>query len=145
MTQNLPLITFLIVKDNQTKLKSICKIAQKHFEKKQPILILAPSEEIAEYIDQLLWRIPEESFLPHQKSDLSSNDFITISTKMENLNRARIAFNLYSSICPLHQEFDQIYELYDETHPSKKEQSLQRKNAYASIVKNIEFIETSKF
>lgn len=125
-----PNVIFFPVKDNQSKLTLITETIQKHFVLKQPVLISVPSFEAAQYVDQLLWKMPEESFIPHVITDFPSKEFIVITTKPENLNKAKILFNLCPRINPTFKDFEVVYELMDETHPSKLELSIQRQKDY---------------
>lgn len=125
-----PRICFIPVRDNASKLNAICRCVQKHFDRKESILIAAPNNEAAEYVDHLLWKFPEESFLPHQIVANLTTEPVAITTQMANLNQAKILFNLSPAASPIFNEFECIYELYDETHPSKAELSAKRKAFY---------------
>lgn len=124
------IITFLKVSDNQSKLLRICETIKSHFERGHSILITVGSEEVAQFIDNLLWRIPEESFLPHEKGNKSTKEAILITTTQENLNNASVLFNLCASASQLCAQFDHIYELLDETHEAKLAASQARLTAY---------------
>ena len=58
-------IIFLPVKDTSSKLAKLSNVAQKHLEKKEPLLFLVPDQPALEFLDKLLWTTPSESFLPH--------------------------------------------------------------------------------
>lgn len=126
-------IIFIKVTDTQSKLVRICETVQHHFNEKQSILINAASEEAAIYIDQLLWRFPEESFLPHLYTSSPTKEPIVVTTSLQNLNQAKILFNLGSSISPISTEFEKIYELYDCTHPQKEQMSKEKLAVYQQI------------
>src|SRR5687768_7992650 len=89
-------VFFLRVTDNATKLQRLCAVVQKHFENKERILITTPSAEAAHYMDQLLWRMPEESCVPHTIVNATTNESIAITTSHTNVNQAPILINL----CP---------------------------------------------
>lgn len=123
-------VHFLKVVDNQTKLVRITQTVQKHFEQNAAVLILAPNLEAAQYIDQLLWKYPEESFLPHAIAEGPTTERIAISTDSRNVNKATVLINLCPAVPANYHEFHTIYELYDQTHPSKEELSRQRHTFY---------------
>lgn len=125
-------IVFLKVRDNPSKVDRICKTLQQHFEQGCSILVTVPTKEAAEYLDQMLWRVPAESFLPHFRSEESSNDLVVITTTQANVNKATLLFNLCPEASPICKEFTQVYELLDETDPAKLKSSLNRKAAYAA-------------
>ena len=125
-----PEIIFIEVRDNTSKLNKICATVQHHFTCKERILIAVPSPEAAQYIDQLLWRLPEESFLPHVVAQKPCKDMIVITTAAVNINGAHILFNLRSEPMILASGYDKIYELLDYTHAEKENLSRQRLAIY---------------
>lgn len=125
-------VTLLKVSDNQAKLQRICETIRQHFESGNAVIVFVPNQDAAKYVDELLWRMPEESFIPHAISNTSSKDPIVITTEPKNLNQAKIMLNLCPGISPLSGDFQSVYDLIDETHPSKVELSAQRLAAYKS-------------
>lgn len=120
-------VHFLQIADNAQKMLTLCTLAQKHFYAKEKMLICVPTDEAAAYIDLLLWRMPEESFIPHEIANPAK---ITIAKSTENINEATILINLGPQIPINLDAFACIYELYDKTHPSKVEQAEQKLAAY---------------
>lgn len=123
-------VHFLKVVDNQTKLLRICQTVQKHFDQNTPVLILVPTLEAARYIDELLWKTPPESFLPHAIAEGPTTECIAISTDSQRVNQAKVLVNLCQTVPTNYMDFHTIYELYDQTHPSKEELSRQRHAFY---------------
>lgn len=131
MSKNLPRVVFLPVKDTSSKLHQIYKTVFDHFEKKEHFLLLVPDQTALEFVDSLLWRFPEESFLPHTAADRPCQDLIAITLIPENINSASAIFNL----CPApyfapRDTVKTIFELEDLTSPQKKLLSQQRFEAY---------------
>ncbi len=126
-------VTFFPVKDNNTKLLLICNKIQETLKQEKRILITVPTEEAAHYIDSLLWRIPEWSFIPHSIIHTSTQEWVAITTVMtHNLNGANRLLNLCPQSCPIYQQFEEIYEFYDDSHPQKAEQSQKKFIHYQS-------------
>lgn len=123
-------IIFIKVADNQSKLQKITDKVQKHFDLGHHILISVPNDDVALYVDQLLWKMPIDSFIPHKIINSQSNERIGISTIQENLNKAKVLINLCPQAFENYNQFEVVYELFDETHPSKTELSIQRQSAY---------------
>src|ERR1700739_4282065 len=96
-----PTIQVLTVKSNQEKLLKLCQAVHHHFGLRERLLIAAPSDEVADYIDQLLWRMPSDSFLPHKKVAKESDFPVIITTMIANLNQARVLINLMPGVHPL--------------------------------------------
>ena len=44
----------------------VCELAKRAFGGEQPVLILARSQEQAEFLDEKLWEFDENAFIPHQ-------------------------------------------------------------------------------
>lgn len=121
-----PDIIFIAVRDNNVKLQRICEVVHHHFYNNHRILILVPSEEASAYIDQLLWRMPEDSFVPHEIAKGVVQSKVAITTLSSNINQASILMNLCATIASQAQAFDTVYELMDQTHPSKEALSQKR-------------------
>lgn len=132
-------VIFLRVQDNTAKLQKIREMSQKHFLAKENMMIAVPSNEAAAYIDQLLWRLPEESFLPHAIVNGITEEKIALATSTQNVNKAKVILNLRNEAIENTDDFAVVYELLDLTHPDKERASRQRQAAYQA--KNIPFEE----
>lgn len=124
------LIIFVQVKDIDAKQQAICTLVHKHFRRSDSILITAPSKEAAIYIDQLLWRWPADSFIPHTITDTLTKERVVITTSKTNINQASILINLCPTIYEEIKNFHLAYELLDLTHPLKEQQSRKRHADY---------------
>ncbi len=131
MSVNLSLshIVFFQVRDNASKIERIISCARTHFKRKEPILFFVDDEKALTYLDELLWRHPPCSFLPHEASDNPTKALIAITRVKENLNDAKVAFNL-SSTPVLLPDFKLIYELEDLTTLAKKKLGAMKFDAY---------------
>jgi DNA polymerase III subunit chi len=130
-------IIFLPITTNQQKIQSIFDTIQKHFEKGESTLIIAPSKQAMDYLDELLWKFAKDSFLPHIQSQHPCSDKIVITSLCHNLNGSRILFNLCPEACPIANEFDTIYELLDQTQPEKEKQAQHRYQTYSQQGYNV--------
>ena len=125
MSENSRAVFFQVRKPSEklTRLTSICAA---HFEKKEPIIIFVEDEKGAQYVDELLWKSPPTSFIPHT---MEGNDLITITSGKKTFGEPRIAFNL----CPtplLLDGFRIVYDFEDLTSPIKQNLSALRFDAY---------------
>lgn len=128
-----PKVTFFKVKDNAAKIQIICAKAKEVFTLEKRLLITVPSFDAAQYIEALLWRIPEESFMPHVIADTTTKEWIAITMQdQQNVNQASRLLNLCPNISSITEGIDEIFEFYDETHPQKKELSDKRLSHYQS-------------
>ncbi len=123
-------VVFFQVKDVPTKFHRLCETAKSHFEKKEPLLILVEDEKAQKFVDELLWKWPQTSFLPHLATDEETKDWIGIAKVKKNINNARIAFNLCSTPLLLEGPFRIIYEFEDLTEPNKTKLSNLRFDRY---------------
>lgn len=133
-------ICFLAVKDNQTKLQKLCEIVHNHFIKKDRILVVVPSNEAAIYIDQLLWKMPEESFIPHSIANAATKECVTITTSPNNVNQANTLINLLPTLHPNPGPVDVIYELLDLTSKDKEDISRKKQATYQQAGHQVEEI-----
>lgn len=125
-------VVFFQVRDNSSKIKRIAEMAHSHFEKKEPFLILVEDEKSSIFVDEVLWKLPETSFLPHVATDEPTTDWIAIAKIKKNVNKAHVAFNLCPTPLLIEGPFKIIYEFEDMTAPNKKNLSSLRFDAYKS-------------
>lgn len=129
-SQNLS-VEFFETETNKHKLELICKLSQKCFVENKKLLILVPSLEAAHYIDQLLWKHPQESFLPHVVSDLITACPIAITMQAsENVNCATYLLNLTNRPAPAIERIEWIYEFVDKTNQQKNQEAEYKKKNY---------------
>lgn len=131
-------VIFFQVNDNANKLKKIIEMAHFHFGKNEPLLIFVEEEKGEKFVDELLWKTPAESFLPHTVSNEPTKELIVITKSKNNLNQARVAFNLCPTSLFLNEPLKIIYEFEDLTAPVKKNFSSQRFDAYKKAGFSIE-------
>ncbi len=111
-------IVFITIQSPQEKLKNILKVSYRHFEKKEPLLFFAPNDKAKEYIDNLLWKEPQSSFLPHVATDRPTKELIAITCQECNPNEAYALFNLTGNAIDNDKfSFTTIYEFDDRTQP----------------------------
>jgi len=136
----IPRVIFFPVKSSQVKLQKIAKAARHHFRKKERFLVLVADDKSASFVDDLLWKIPSEGFLPHLISSKEESDYIVITSKKKNLNNAKFIFNLCPT--PLFLENSRlIYEFEDLTTPNRQMLSRKRFEAYREAKYIIETLE----
>lgn len=127
-------VTFFKVKDNQAKAQVICQQVQAVLKKEKKLLIVVPNEEAARYVDLLLWRLPEESFIPHAIVTKPTSEWIAITTQdKQNLNNAHFLLNLCPTISPMCNQFEEIYELDDVTNSDKAQLSQKKREEYKLV------------
>jgi len=126
-------IIFFQIKDIKTKLIKIIQIAMYHFEKKENLIIQGQDEASLRFVDELLWKLPKESFLPHVVTDNKSNDFIVITKSKKNLNNAFYKFNLCQDLIEFDNTYKIIYDFDDYISLNKKQKSQKRYEFYKKL------------
>lgn len=125
-------VIFLEVKKNQEKLLKILSIAKYHLETKKKILFFVSDEKSEKFIDELLWKEPIFSFIPHS---IDEKDIIVISQK--KIKKAHYIFNLTQE--PLEDiPLFGIYE-FDDTM-DKERMRISKKKFYFYKEKNLPII-----
>jgi len=130
-------VVFFQVADAAAKLKRIAETARAHFGKKEPFLFFVADEQALNFVDDLLWKLPETSFLPHIAADQPNQERVVITKTKSNVNGAHYTFNL----CPtplLLAGFKIIYDFEDLSSPNKKSFSSLRFNAYKQAKMTLE-------
>lgn len=135
---SLPRVLFFSVKDMKAKLGKLVSTAHMHYAKQEHLLFVVQDPQGAQFLDELLWKEPEESFLPHRISDAPVNDLIVITQQKKNLNGARYLFNLCPTPLFFTTEAKIIYEFEDGSSPNKHQFSQKRFEAYKSAKYPIE-------
>lgn len=104
-------------KDKKQKLQRLLSITIHHFFQKECIAIVTESPRVSTYLDEMLWKYPQDFFLPHQKEwgkGISIIDHVPESTS------SVIFLNL--SLSPLSRiDHGVIYEFEEENHRVSKE------------------------
>ncbi len=131
-------VIFFQIKNVKTKLIKLVQTAMHHFEKKEKLLIQVSDEASLNYVDELLWKVPIEGFLPHIVSEKSVDDFIVITKTQENLNKSPYLFNLSQEIIDLDISYKIIYDFDDYTSSKKQEKSKKRFEIYRQAGLKIE-------
>jgi len=115
---------------------TICAKTADLFLSGKSVLIAVPSPDAAAYIDQLLWRQPEDSFIPHVVASKPCSEKVVIAVNpTQNLNQAQVLWNLLPGVSPLAQHMDLVFDLFDETDPAKAALSQQRQQGYGKSSK----------
>ncbi|MDE3046341.1 MAG: DNA polymerase III subunit chi [Verrucomicrobiota bacterium] len=121
---------FFQTREAKTKTLRLLEIAATHFERKEHLLILVEDEKAMDYVDELLWKSPPTSFLPHIATNGPTTELIAITRTKQNINQARSAFNLCSTPLLIEGPFRLIYDFEDLTSPGKQQLSALRFDAY---------------
>lgn len=127
-------IIFLAAKDNQTKLSNIVNTVAKHYANKEKILIHVANEAVAKYVDDLLWKQPPDTLLPHKVATSPAKEYIIITHTLHNLNNAEIVINLTTDLYPNFQQFSIVYDLFDETSQEKQQYSQLKQKKYQELI-----------
>ncbi|MEI6243291.1 MAG: DNA polymerase III subunit chi [Chlamydiota bacterium] len=123
---NNKVVVFFTIKTPEDKLSKLVQAAHFHFSKKEKLLFFVKDDMTAKFVDDLLWKIPEESCLPHGIEDFS---YTVIISKDLPVTLPSYVFNL--TIEPLlSASCKRIYELEDTSSPQKKEISQKKFYAY---------------
>jgi DNA polymerase IIIc chi subunit len=117
-------IIFFPVTTTAAKLAKITQTAHLHFTRSDPLLFLVPDETAWKFLNELLWTMPPESFLPHPSKLIH----IRLQLDPEVLS----VFNLCPS-APPHDKLKTIYELEDYTSNEKKLLSEKRYQGYKAL------------
>jgi len=114
-------VVFFTVKDTAAKLRKIAEVAQEYLGKKELLLILVPDQAALEFVDELLWRLPEEGFLPHP----------TTLLQIDTQAREAIAIFNLKPLPYLEKPYvHTIFEFEDYTSTEKLQLSKQRYASY---------------
>jgi DNA polymerase IIIc chi subunit len=123
-------VCFLKVETVQEKLALICSTVTQRFHQGERWMLLAEAGRALDYLDELLWRFPSDSFLPHVIADQTTNEPIVLTAERRNLNQAAFAFSFLNEPLLEPLGFQMIFELEDLTSDDKKRISRQKRDSY---------------
>lgn len=123
-------VVFFQVRQPKEKIDRLIEAVTAHFEKGDRILLFVEDEKTQHFVDDLLWKTPATSFLPHCISDFQTQERIVITRMKANINDAKYAFNLCSTPLLLDPPFKILYDYEDLTSPAKQQSSAIRFDAY---------------
>jgi len=115
------------------KLEAVASIATEQFLQEKRLLILVEHEKAATFVDELLWKMPPDSFLPHVLASERVDEPIAISTKEENINEASALLSLLPIASTIATQFEVVYDLDDLTSDERQALSLERRRAYKAM------------
>lgn len=126
-------ITFIKVMNNTAKLQRLSDIVHDTFMKSKKCIIFTDTPNAAKYIDDYLWKFPQDSFIPHVIANQKTDERVVITNEMANLNQAEVAINLTAeALSNLECGIQEIFELYDLTSQEKENISKQKLASYTS-------------
>lgn len=128
----LPIVTFLEVSNSDEKLKRLIEVSSFCYQNNQALLIIAPSNEAATYIDRFLWRFSPLSFLPHEIAHNASTSPIAITTDKKNWNSAETLLNLSPQFPQKPEKFKKIFEFFDNSSKDHTENSRLQLSRYSN-------------
>ena len=98
-----------------------CRLAEKAYLQGHKILIKTESADESRVLDNLLWTIQDDNFIPHAILDTSSNDdqAVLISHENEAFNNFQLLINL-SNAAAQHSQVERIAEVLNQQTDSKQ-------------------------
>ena len=113
-------VIFFTIKEANAKVKALLQTVTSHFWRKEKIQILVPDKAALEFVDNLLWNQPKESFLPHSTGEiLPFQDLVFLSLPLPSVPPYPTLFNLCQTPYPASTDLKILYELEDLSHPRK--------------------------
>lgn len=115
-------VIYFSVKQPQAKLRILSQIAGEHMQSREKLKIQVPDAAVMDFVDQALWKEPQESFLPHSCGViLPFQDFIFLSLPSELPDDYLSVFNLCPTAYLSSHPVKTIYEFEDISHPQRQE------------------------
>jgi DNA polymerase-3 subunit chi len=123
-------VLFLRVQNSQAKLKRLTQVIYELFCAGRRVVIAVEGSAAAGYLDDCLWRLPEEGFLPHERSDVECKAPVVITEGTEVFGGGQVLVNLREQPHPNIEKFEEVYQLFDETSEQRHQQSLKQYRYY---------------
>ncbi|MBI5273917.1 MAG: DNA polymerase III subunit chi [Chlamydiales bacterium] len=105
-------VFFHPIASNTQKVPLVCSIVKQHFFSHLHLDIITENKESLLFLDQLLWKSPTNSFIPHGSLG-EPYCFIHLYDSLPTISDAKHVFNLTKTPLPLDSHYLTIHELDD--------------------------------
>jgi DNA polymerase-3 subunit chi len=103
--------------------KLVCQLIKKAYSANQQVLCLVVDDQAAQQLDQMLWEIEPEAFIPH---GIGTDQMpVAISTAAEPGEHHQLLINLQAEIPTWFSRFDRVIEL---VQPESEQEQIKREN-----------------
>lgn len=129
-------VTFFLLEEvrkdaHPAELHAACQLASQNYRQKQRCLLLCKDQAEAEQLDELLWQLPVEAFVPHNLSGEgpANGTAVEICWEMPARPNKGVLINLTGNLADNHQRFSTIYDFVP-AEESLKQQARERYKHY---------------
>lgn len=120
----MPAIDFYIVTESSITecYRFICRLADKAYQHKHPVFILANSKEEAKILDDLLWTFRDDGFIPHDilEKNAPATVPVQIGYNITPEYHDNVLINLTTKIPDYFTQFKRVLEIVPSDEASKK-------------------------
>lgn len=117
-------ITFYkLAEGQQTAYKLVCQLIKKAYNSNQQVLCLVSDDQAAQQLDQMLWEMEPETFIPHGIG--TDQTPVAISSKADPGEHHQLLINLQAEIPTWFSRFDRVIEL---VQPESEQEQIKREN-----------------
>ena len=114
-------VTFYKLSNTAPSLKFVCQLIKKACAAKQQVLCLVADNQAAQQLDQMLWEIEPEAFIPH---GIGTDQMpVAISATAEPGEHHQLLINLQAEIPTWFSRFDRVIEL---VQPESEQEQIKR-------------------
>lgn len=106
-------VDFYVMEDPRKSADQLaCQLAMMAWEQGLRSLVIVPDSKQAQYLDDLMWSLPHERFLPHQVGGDASQAPVSIGSPADlDQTQAEVVINLDLAAVPNPQRFRRLLEL----------------------------------
>lgn len=114
----MPNVTFyLLIAQRHNSEQFACRLVDKTWQQGLAVHLHLRDEHHCRTVDQLLWQWREDSFIPHETIDISSEPCtsVTLGCRPPQLNHAQLVINLTDDTPDYFQGFSRVCEIVSQT------------------------------
>jgi len=134
--------------EHADRIKGIANLLLRRNRLTPHVLVLCPDEDFMQQLDETLWTIHPEAFLPHAiaSDDIASNakQPILLATHINRDNQAAVLINGGLEIPPELQDFSHIVDFVDAWDENLKQASRERFKTYRQLSFEPSYISPNK-
>ncbi len=126
----MPQVVFHALNKDQQALQRTCELVADAYSKRQRCRVLCVDQKQAEQVDELLWQLPADRFIPHNmhSEGPASGTPVEVCWHHTQLEKCHVVVNLTDELIQQPQQFLFIYDFVPADEEAKQKARLRYKH-----------------
>jgi DNA polymerase-3 subunit chi len=119
-----PRVSFYVLPEagRDARLRFACRLVEKAYLQEQRVTVHCPTPEIAQELDELLWRFSDQSFVPHELVPPGSGQAVPVVIRADGQagEPAQVLVNLADDVPGWYAGFERVAEILDASEDCRR-------------------------